>query len=260
MQDVNYDEVVKKVIEFIEKIIEDANAAGVVVGLSGGVDSSLAATLCVRALGKEKVIGILMPTAFTPLPDVKDAQELAEWLEIRTEFVNIQEISEAFFKALRCDEENLEQKIPMANIHARVRMIILYYYANLNNYLVVGTGNRSEALIGYFTKHGDGGADFLPIRHLYKTQVRDLARHLGIPQKIAYKPSSPQLYPGHKISDELPIGYEKLDPVLVGLFDYELPLREVSRLTKVPLRVVEDVLKRCNNSKHKRVYPPKVEE
>lgn len=256
----DFEKTTDEIVEFVRKIVEDANAAGVVVGLSGGVDSSLAAALCVRALGGERVLGVIMPMIFTPSQDINDAEELAEWLGVRTEFVNIQGISEEFFKVLDINPDDVKQRIPAANIRARIRMVILYYYANLNNYLVVGTGDRSERLIGYFTKYGDGGADFLPIGHLYKTQVRELARHLGIPEKVAYKPSSPQLYPGHKATDEIPLGYEELDPVLVGLFDRKLPPKEVSRLTGVPIKAIEEVLRRFNTSKHKRAYPPMVRE
>jgi len=255
----NFEEVTNEIVEFIRKTVKNAHAEGVVIGLSGGVDSSLVATLCVRALGKEKVLGIIMPTAFTPPQDIEDAKQLAEWLGIRTKFVGIQEISEAYFRELECDQIDQKQKIPMANIRARIRMVILYYYANLYNYLVAGAGDRSEALIGYFTKHGDGAADFMPIRHLYKTQVRELSRRLRIPEKIAYKPSSPQLYPGHRVTDEIPLDYEELDPVLVGLFDRKLSPKEVSQLTGVPVKVAKEVLRRFNVSKHKRMYPLMVE-
>lgn len=256
----DFKEATKEICNFIRKTVEDTKAAGVVVGLSGGVDSSLVAALCVRALGKDKVLGVLMPTSFTPQQDIEDAKELAKWLGIRTEFVSIQDISESFFKELGVDQKESKQRIPMANIRARVRMVILYYYANVNNYLVVGTGDRSEALIGFFTKYGDGGADFLPTCHLYKTQVRELAKYLGVPEKIAYKPSSPQLYPGHKATDEIPIDYERLDPILVGLFDYKLTPEEVSQRTGVSIEVVREVLRRFNTSKHKRSYPPMIRE
>jgi len=245
----------EEIIEFIKKIVKAANVEGVVVGLSGGVDSSVVVTLCVRALGKARVLGVLMPTAFTPDEDIKDANDLADWLGIQTKFLNIQPISEIFFKNLHNDTNDPKQRIHMANIYARIRMIILYYYANLNNYLVAGTGDRSEDLIGYFTKYGDGGVDFLPISHLYKTQVRQLAKHLRIPEKIANKPSSPQLYPGHKATDEIPVGYETLDPVLVGLFDNKFPPEKVSQLTGVSVDKISEILHRFNKSGHKRTYP-----
>jgi len=254
----DFDKVTNEIVGFIRRTVKDAGAAGVAVGLSGGVDSSLVAALCVRALGPKKVLGVIMPTGFTPREDVNDARELAVSLGMRTELVGIQEISEAFFRGLRVKEKDAKQRIPMANIRARIRMVALYYYANLHNYLVAGTGDRSERLIGYFTKYGDGGADFLPIGHLYKTQVRALAAYLGIPEKIAGKPSSPQLYPGHEIMDEIPLAYERLDPVLVGLFDQKLTPREVSQLTDVPVEVVEEILRRFNKSRHKRAYPPMV--
>ena len=122
--------------------------------------------------------------------------------------------------------------------------------------MVTGTSNRSEIMIGYFTKYGDGGVDFLPIVHLYKTQVRRLAKYLGVPQHVAYKPSSPQLYPGHKATDEIPVDYDRLDQILVGLFDRKLPAEEVSRLTGVSLGLVDETLRRLNASRHKRTSPP----
>ena len=250
------DMVADEIVDFIRRAVRRSGAAGVVLGLSGGVDSGLVAALCVRALGPEKVMGVIMPTDFTPRKDVDDAKEFAVSLGIRTEFANIQGVSEAFFEELGVDENDARQRLPMANVRARVRMVALYHFANLHNYLVIGTGDRSERLIGYFTKYGDGGADFLPIAHLYKTQVRELAAHLDVPKKIAEKPSSPQLYPGHKALDEIPLCYERLDPVLVGLFDRKMAPSDVSSVTGVPLDVVEEVLRCSNRSRHKRTLPP----
>ena len=256
--ELDYEKASDEIVEFIRKVVNDARCEGVVLGLSGGVDSSLVATLCVKALGNSRVLGVLMPTDFTPQEDIEDALELANMLGIETRRADVQSICEAFSEALRKDRCKPEQKIPVANVLARIRMIILYYYANLKNYLVVGTGDRSESLIGYFTKYGDGGVDFMPICHLYKTQVRKLATHLGIPKSTAFKPSSPRLYPGHEATDEIPVEYEKLDPVLVGLFDKKLPPEEVSESTGVPVNVVKEVQQRYIRSKHKRAYPPTV--
>jgi NAD+ synthase len=217
--DLDFHRTVDDICGFIRSIVEQSGAKGVVLGLSGGVDSSLTAALCVQALGKDRVLGVLMPASFTPQQDTDDARNLAEQLGIKTEFVSIQGIC--------------------------------------FNYLVAGTSDRSELLIGFFTKHGDGGADFLTINGLYKTQVRALARHLNIPESVAYKPSNPQLYPGQKLADELPLTYKDLDPILVGLFDLKLSPEDVSRRTNVPLKVVADVLNRYNVSEHKRSPPPK---
>jgi len=207
-----------EISEFIRTNISEANAKGVVIGLSGGVDSSLVAALCVQALGKVRVFGVLMPTNFTPKDDIEDAEKLAKQLDIKTAHINIQEIGDTFTRILNI-ENTSQSRLFLGNIWARIRMVILYHYANINNYLVVGTGCRSEALIGFFTKYGDGGIDLSPIGDLYKTQVRALAEYLGVPKKVAYKPSSPQLYPGHKATDEIPLPYEALDPVLVELFE-----------------------------------------
>jgi NAD+ synthase len=255
----NYPKSTEEILAFIRANVDYARAKGVVVGLSGGVDSSLTAALCVRALGRERVLGVLLPTSFTPAEDILDAEELAKQLCTRTEHINIEGISQCFYRDLKVDLQNPAYRISAANILARTRMAILYYFANINNYLVVGTGDRSEALIGFFTKYGDGGVDFLAIAHLYKTQARALAEYLGVPHRMAYKPSSPQLYPGHKATDEIPLDYDRLDPILVGIFDRNLPLVEVSRQTGVPINVIEEVLSRFNSSKHKRDTPPIIE-
>jgi NAD+ synthase len=254
--ELDYEVETEHILHFVRTLVSEANANGVVVGLSGGVDSSLTVTLCVHALGKERVLGVLLPNSFTPIQDVQDAKALSAQLGIKTEYVNIEAICEQIFTDLRVDKNDPKSKMPMANIRARTRMFILYYYANLNNLLVAGTGDKSEALIGFFTKYGDGGVDFLPIVHLYKTQVRKLAEYLEVPPHVAYKPASPQLYPGHKATDEIPINYEQLDPILIGLFDKSLTPKEVSNLTGQPLEIVKKTLRCFNVSIHKRTLPP----
>jgi len=254
----DFDAVTDDIVLFIQRIVADAKAQGVVVGLSGGVDSAVVAALCARGLSKDRVLGILMPTNFTPAEGVDDAENLAKKLGVRTELVNIQPIADSLFKSLHISEKDSEQKIPKANIYARIRMIILYFNANVNNYLVAGTGDRSESLIGYFTKYGDGGVDFSPIVHLYKTEVRQLARHLGIPKKIADKPSSPQLYPGQKATDQIPLDYKDLDPLIAGLFDSKSSVKEVGSLADFPSEKVAEVLRLFDLSKHKRTMPPMI--
>jgi NAD+ synthase len=245
-----------EVTRFIHDVVEEADARGVVIGLSGGVDSSLVATLCVHSLGRTRVLGILLPTNFTPPQDVKDAMDLAAWLGIRTQTVMVHPLYDAFAQAVDCDPLAPTQKGFFANVLARIRMTLLYYYANRHHYLVAGTGDRSEDLIGYFTKYGDGGVDFLPISHLYKTQVRAFATYLNVPDRIAYKPSSPQLYPGHQATDDIPLDYDQLDRVLVGLYDEHLSPDEVSRYTRVPIDIVKETQRRYTTSQHKRAYPP----
>jgi len=258
--ELDHQKTVEEILEFIRRVIKEAKALGTVIGLSGGVDSSLTASLCVQALGKNKVLGIMMPIEFTPQEDMEDARDLADKLGIETRNINISHICRSFFQALQVNYKDPGKKIAMGNIIARIRMIILYYYANIQNYLVAGTSDRSEALIGFFTKYGDGGADFYPCIHLYKTQVRELANYLNIPRRIAYKPSSPQLYPGHKATDEIPLDYNELDPILVDLVDQDLSPKEVSRKTGISITILEEVLHRFNRSKHKRIFPPTIKD
>jgi NAD+ synthase len=243
---------------FIREAVMASGAEGVVVGLSGGVDSSVVVALCARSLGSDRVLSIIMPTHFTPREDLEDAEGLAADLGVRHRTIGIDAICDRIYESVGADPSNPAQKIPMANVRARVRMALLYYFANSENRLVVGTGDRSEILIGYFTKYGDGGADLLPIGHLYKTQVRGMALRLGLPDRIAEKEASPQLYPGHRAIDELPIGYDRLDPILYGLFDRKLGPEEVAELSETPLEIVKEILRRHYSSNHKRRLPPTV--
>ncbi|HEX4920973.1 MAG TPA: NAD+ synthase, partial [Candidatus Bathyarchaeia archaeon] len=256
--ELDWDKVRDEITLFIQTTVDASHAKGCVIGMSGGVDSSLVAGLLTLALGKAKVLGVMMPAQFTPKTDLEDAQALADQLQIRSVLVPIQPIADSFAKALAIPKDSQKARIPLANILARARMTTLYYYANLHNYLVAGTGDRSEDLIGYFTKYGDGGVDFRPISHLYKTQVRELARHLQIPLNIVTKPSSPQLYPGHRATDEIPVDYDRLDKILRLLFDEGRAASEVARTEGVSQRIVEDVLSRYRVSAHKRSYPTMV--
>ncbi|MGD0637368.1 MAG: NAD+ synthase [Nitrososphaerales archaeon] len=243
----------REIVRFIRKVVEDSGSSGAVIGLSGGIDSSVVGALLVRALEREKVIGILMPASHTPKEDTEDARALAKSWGIKTYEVGIDPVFSAFEKSLPKEGGG---RVAYANVKARIRMVINYYIANSNGMLVAGTGDRSEDLIGFFTKHGDGGVDFLPIAHLYKTQVRLLGAHLGLPERLVNKPASPQLWPGHKAVDEIPIEYERLDLVLAGLFDQKQTPTEVARKTGVDVKVVRDVIRRHKASAHKRSYPP----
>lgn len=243
-----------EIIEFIKKMVKGANAKGVIVGLSGGIDSSVTATLCVKALGSDRVLGLLMPDpGITPVDDVKDAKKLASKLGIKTYTIHIDSIVKAFLDSIPLENKD---RIPIANLRARIRMIINYFFANSLDYLVVGTGDRSEALIGYFTKYGDGGVDFLPIVHLYKTQVKQLGRYLALPENIISKPSSPQLWKGQKATDEIPTDYDTLDLILYAMFDLKMRDSEIALKLKIPLKIVQEVRRRYKESIHKRKYPP----
>ncbi len=251
----DYPSVESEIVIFIRDFVSKSHAKGTVIGLSGGVDSSVVGALCVKALGHERVVGLLMPASFTPSADLSDAEYLVKTWGIGQYMVAIDPTVSTFLQTIPTKGKS---KIAEANVRARIRMTINYYYANLLGYVVAGTGDRSEDLIGYFTKYGDGGVDFLPIAHLYKTQVRALAKHLGLPERIVSKPSSPQLWAGHKATDEIPADYDKLDLLLHSLFDEKQSPSEAAKQAGVSLEVVNEVLKRNRESEHKRTYPAMV--
>ncbi len=251
--EINSKRVVASICDYTKEFIRKAGAKGVVIGISGGVDSSTTAALMVRALGKNRVLGLLLPEeGVTPKEDIDDARELVNLLGIRWEEVEISTIVKRYLHILPKSNDVLAE----GNLKPRIRMTILYYYANSLNYLVAGSGDRSELLIGYFTKYGDGGVDFLPIGRLFKTQVRQLALYLGIPERIAQKPSSPRLWKGHLAEKELGISYEEIDLILHALFDLKLSIKEASEETGLNESKVLTVLSMYEKSKHKREAPP----
>ena len=226
---------------WIAEQVRMAGAEGAVIGLSGGVDSSLAAVLTKWALA-DGVLGLLMPCHSNP-QDMAHARLVAESFHIQTELVDLTPVFDAFLGVLPEGD-----RIAQANLKARLRMVTLYYHANLYNYLVVGTSNRSELAVGYFTKFGDGGADILPLGGLLKRQVRRLARELGVPQPIIEKPPSGGLWPGQTDEREMGITYREIDEVLQAL--------ERGKANHVPTDTRAKVQRMMDHSAHKRAMPP----
>lgn len=248
---IDYEKAIDIVIGFIRDSVLGASAKGVVIGVSGGLDSTVTSMLAVKALGRENVLGIIMPSRYTPREDIDDALYIANSLGIRYLYIDIDPILDSYIKNLPgFDHSN---RLATGNLMPRIRMAILYYYANLYNYLVLGTGDKSEILLGYFTKYGDGGVDLLPIGDLYKVQVRRLAEIMGF-EKIAKKPSSPRLWPGHRAEEELGATYEEIDPILYALFDLRIPIERAYQIFRKDL--VDMVIKRYRQSEHKRRTPP----
>jgi len=241
-----------RISAFIDKTVHEAHAGGVLVGLSGGIDSAVVGALCVKALSKDRVLAVLMPSDHTPREDLEDARMLADTWRVRREEIPISGIVDGIIGSTKAEGT----RIAKANVQARVRMVILYYRANSLGYLVAGTGDRSEGLLGYYTKWGDGGVDLLPIAHLYKTQVRELGMFLGIPKSVVEKPASPQLWPGQKATDEIPANYDSLDVALHYLYDLKVRPAEAAAKARLPLRVVKKVLEMHASTEHKRKLPP----
>jgi len=238
------------IMMFIRDKVRDAGADGVVLGLSGGLDSAVVATLCARALGPERTLGVLMPEEATPPREMKDAKDLADSVGVEHLAVPIGPVMDTYRKLLG----GIVEPRAFGNVKARVRMIVLYYQAQTRGRLVMGTGNKSESLTGYFTKHGDGGVDYQPIGDLYKTQVRALAKHLGVPQHIIDKVPSAHLAPGQTDEGDLGIRYEDLDSILLGI---ELGMNdaEIAERSGLPQSEAARVRGMVLATRHKRRAP-----
>ncbi|UCE36837.1 MAG: NAD+ synthase [Thermoplasmata archaeon] len=236
---------------FIKQKVEEAKAKGVVLGLSGGLDSAVVAKLCVDSLGSEKVLVLIMPETTTPEEDIKDALEFASSLSIDYRVIDITEIVESFTSLL--SPVSLDSKA-LGNIKARCRMILLYIHANLDNKIVMGTSNKSELLTGYFTKFGDSGADFAPIGDLYKTQIIELAKAIDIQETIISKPPSAGLAQGQTDENELGIRYKDLDAILLGI-ELKLDAKEIAKRTGIAENEVARILDLVQKNVHKRKIP-----
>jgi len=203
-----------KLVAWIRGEVSAAGGEGVVVGMSGGVDSSVLAVLCYRAF-PQSMLGMLMP-CYSSSEDEEHAHAVAGQFSIPTKTVTLDTVFNTLLKVLPGDRvEPSVSRLAEANLRARLRMLTLYYIANRLKYMVAGSGNRSELAIGYFTKYGDGGIDILPLGNLVKGQIRELAGFMGIPQPIINKPPSAGLWRGQTDESELGFSYEELDRYLV---------------------------------------------
>jgi len=238
------------IVEFIKDKVQESGGNGVVVGLSGGVDSAVTSMLCAEAVGPKKVLNIFMPYKTTQAQDRKDAEIFSKQFGMGFKVVDITPAVESLIKML----PELNRKQLLGNAMARCRMIILLHHAKLMDRVVMGTSNKSELLVGYFTKFGDGGADFCPIGDLYKTEVRELAKQIGVPQKIIEKVPTAGLWEGQTDEGEMGIAYEDLDQILIG-FELNLSTEDIVHRTKLSEELVDKVWKMHRASVHKRKTP-----
>jgi NAD+ synthase len=240
-----------KISSWLRDRAMSAGAQGFVFGLSGGIDSAVVARLCQMAM-PQRVLGVLMPCYSHP-QDEDDARLVASTFAFPIVKVDLEAPFDALTESLQhaikglpshVDSVDIKQQMPDANVKPRLRMTSLYFIANSLNYLVVGTGNRSEITLGYYTKYGDGGVDVLPIGSLLKNEVRALARELGVPDRIITKPPTAGLWVGQTDEAEMGFTYEMLEAFLSGGAD------------KVPASVAERINQLRRTSDHKRELPP----
>ncbi len=235
----------KQIRTWLRCRVEKAGARGVVLGLSGGLDSALTAKICKDAFS-EDTFALIMP-CFSAPEDAEDAELVAKHLNLRTKRVNLDSTfislcRELGVKANSVSGQHHNPDLALFNIKPRLRMLVLYYYAATLNYLVVGTSNRSEISIGYFTKYGDGGVDLLPLGGLLKTEVKMLAKELALPEKIVEKRPAAGLWLDHYDEEELGITYAELDRYL-----------QSGQASEHVKDIVDTLIAK---NRHKRVVPP----
>ena len=247
IKDQDYSKITETIESFLSDQIEKNNAKGLILGLSGGVDSAVLAYICKRKL-QDKTLALIMPdTSITPNSETEDALKMIALTGIEYKLIDIKPIVNEYSMYLEPNEKS------KGNLRARVRTNILYYYANAKNYLVLGSSDKSEYMIGYFTKFGDGASDITPIVSLYKLQVREIAKYLGVPENVIAKKSSPHLWKDHEAEGELGVQYEEIDSILYCLIDQNKSIEETEKATQIKREIIEKIYHLYINSEHKRL-------
>ena len=242
----DYSSITKNIENFLQNQISETKTNGLILGLSGGIDSAVIAYLCSR-VSKEKTLALVLPdTKISPKEETQDAIKIIEELGIEHKLLDINYIVSEYSKYIEPNQRAL------GNLRARIRTNLLYYYANSKNLLVVGSSDKSEYYIGYFTKFGDGASDILPIVSLYKTQVRKLAKFLGVPDSVISKKSSPNLWLGHVAEEEIGAKYEEIDLILYCIIDKKLSIEETVKITEIDKKIVDKIYQLYITSEHKR--------
>jgi NAD+ synthase len=241
LRSLNCKKVSHKITGFISEQVKLRKKNGIVLGLSGGLDSSVCLVLATKAIKKDKIMALIMPErGVTPKMDTDNARHIANELKVNYNEIHFESAKTNLLNHLP------KNKLSAGNISARLRMTLLYHYAGMNDLLVLGTSDKSELMIGYFTKFGDGGADLLPIGGLYKSQVKLLGKELGLPNRIIDQPSSPRLWKGHLAEKQLGLSYSEIDSILQYYLNNNLGSCNQS---KKKIKLVVDMIRK---SQHKR--------
>lgn len=225
---------IENIIEWMKETVNNAGAKGVVLGLSGGIDSAVVGALAKKAFPNNS-LGIIMPCESNE-QDEKDARLVAEAIGLKIEKVDLTDT----YRQLIKDSFVSENKMAKSNIKPRLRMTTLYYYAQENNYLVLGCSNASELYIGYFTKYGDSGSDLIPLAEYLKDEVYELAKELQIPQEVITKQPTAGLWEAQTDEKEMGFTYKELNAHI--------------REQKVDEKIAEKIERMHKNSEHKRKF------
>lgn len=250
-----------EIVHWLRERFQAIGADRFVLGISGGIDSAVVAGLCARAVGPERVLGVMMPSASNPDDEVQ-ARKVADAFGIRTMSVDLTTVANTIFEAMPetealfgqvlgealPDDVIAREELARANVRPRLRMITLYYLANLTRGVVVGTGNKSELMIGYFTKYGDGGVDLFALTDLYKHEVRAVAKAIGVPESVITRPPSAGLWEGQTDEDEIGLTYAQLDATLEAM--------EGGDTSAIEPDVLQKVQRMVSTTQHKRSTVP----
>lgn len=247
---IDIDYVWKRIVYFLKEEFKRRGFQKAVIGLSGGLDSSTVLLLAGEALGGENIIALSLPYKTTAPENIEDAKELAQKIGAHWELIDITPQIDAYFQQVPTD--NLVQK---GNKMARERMSIIYDRAYFYRALVLGTGNKTEWLLGYTTRWGDSACDLAPILDLYKTQVRELASAIGVPEKILKKVPSAGLWPGQTDEGELGFTYDEVDRLLFYIVDRRLSRNQLIE-KGFSADFIDKVVERMNKMAYKRELPP----
>jgi len=239
-----------RIIDFIRNYLSNAERDRLVVGLSGGVDSAVSTALAVEAIGSSNVTALIMPYETSNSESVADASELAKQLGIDYQIIDITPVTKAYFENYAPEADHLR----IGNWLARIRMCVLYDFSAKLQALVLGTSNRTEFMIGYFTQFGDSACAFEPIGHLYKTEVWKLAKLLNIPEKIINKTPTADLWPGQSDEQEIGISYPVLDEIVYELTELHLSISSTENLS-YPVELYQKVERMIQSSAFKRRMP-----
>ncbi len=247
---------VQGLLDFIRETVKKIGCDGVVIGISGGIDSAVVTKLCADAIGPDKVLNVFMPSRVTPAEDYKTTAELCNMFGTEYKVIDIQPAVDALMAVLLSGKET---PLERGNVSARCRMIVLYNLAKKRNSIVMGTSNQSELMMGYFTKFGDGACDVTPLANMYKTEVRQIAAMIGIPEAIIVKPPSAGLWEGQTDESDMGIKYADLDRILYSM-EQDRTDAQIEADTGISKDVVAGIRAQVESMEHKRLQPIRPDE